>query len=110
MEKADLELERLKLQKAQIESQNQSTKLLQQALEKALPVVEKYFNAKLERVESPKVRWSIIGFIGILLMVLVMTSFLVYKGKLDSSNFTFLLGTLIGATISLLGDVILPKE
>ena len=108
--KEDVQLETLKLQQKQIELQTQNNKVLQQLINKGLPIIEKYINAKLEKVEGPRVRWSIVGFIGVLFIVVVGSGFLVYTGKLESGNFTFLLGTLIGATITFLGDIILPQS
>ena len=69
-----------------------------------------YFEKKLKHIEGPKIRWSIIGFLGMLLLIVIGTGVLVFYGKLDSGSFTFLLGTLIGGSITFLGDLLLPPQ
>ena len=108
--KENVQIEALKLQQKQMELQMQNNQILRQAIEKGLPILEKYFNKRLELVESPKIRWSILGFVGILFVVVIGSGFLVYAGKLESGNFTFLLGTLLGATITFLGDIVLAPQ
>jgi len=108
--KEDIQLETIKLQQKQIELQTQNNRLLQQLIDKGLPIVDKYFNKKLEKVEGPKIRWSVIGFVAVLFVIIIGTGWLVYVGKLDPANFTFLLGTIIGASVTFLGDIIFTGE
>jgi len=108
--KEDIQLETIKLQEKQIEIQTQNNKMIQQLIEKGLPIADKYFNKKLEKIEAPKIRWSILGFISILALVIVGTGYLVYVEKLDPANFTFLLGIIIGASVTFLGDILFTEE
>lgn len=78
-------------------------------VDKGIPLLEKYIESK-NNLEKPKFKWGILAFIFILSLMVLVTAFLVYAGKVDGSNFTFLLGTLIGATIAILGDILLPVE
>ena len=83
-------------------------KFFQDLMEKGFPILERYLNAKMQHLEKPRFRWSLMAFVTILSIVILVTAFLVYHEKVDGSNFTFLLGTLVGATITLLGDLLIP--
>ncbi len=85
-------------------------KFFQELMEKGFPLLERYLSAKMQHLEKPRFRWSLIAFILILSIVVLTTAFLVYHDKVGGANFTFLLGTLVGATITLLGDLLIPKE
>ncbi|HLD12344.1 MAG TPA: hypothetical protein VJB87_01995 [Candidatus Nanoarchaeia archaeon] len=102
--------EELELQKKQLEAQLQGNQLLQKAIEQGLPLLHQYFQTKLEKVESPKIRLGVIGFLVILLVMTLVSGGLVALGKLDSSSFTFFLGTMIGAAVTFLGELILPPS
>ncbi len=78
-------------------------------VDRGLPLLERWFDNQHE-LEKPKIRWSIIGFILMLFLVVICTAVLVFFGKVDGSNFTFLMGTLVGAIITLFGDIVLPKD
>ncbi len=106
---AEIQMTALRLQEKQLELQKQNKEILQKVVDKGLPILDKYIHTQLKTVDAPRVRWSIIGFLGILFIIILGSGFLVYSGKLDSGSFTFLLGTLIGASITFLGDTILPK-
>ena len=106
----ELQKESIELQKANLELQKENAKTMQNLFDKGVPLISDYMNKKLQKVETPKVRWPIIGFVIILTIIVVGSGLLVYLGKLDSDNFTLLLGTLIGASISLLRDIIVPSE
>lgn len=110
MPRNKLKEEELKLQQKQLDLQMQNGQLFKDALEQGLPLLDKYLTAKINQVEGPKIRWSIISFASVLVLVVALSGFLVYDGKLDASNFTFLLGTLIGAVITLLGDILIPSQ
>lgn len=85
-------------------------KFWESVIDKGFPLYERYLNTKIEHLEKPKFRWSLIAFVLILTIVVLVTAFLVYHDKVDGANFTFLLGTLVGATITLIGDLLIPKE
>lgn len=109
----DIQVENLRLQQKQVELQTQNSKVLPELVDKVQPIAEKYLeylNKKLEKIEGPKIRWSIIGFVGLLLVIVLVSGVLVYANKLDSSSFTLVLGTMIGATLTLLGDIVLLQE
>lgn len=108
--KQDLQKEMLKLQQKQVDLQIKNSEILKSAVEEGLPLAKEYFEKKMHHIEGPKIRWSIIGFLGILIIIVLGTGFLVYEGKLDSGSFTFLLGTLIGGAITFLGDLLLTHE
>ncbi len=110
MAKDELRIQELKVKEKELEVQKSQNEMIQHALDKVIPIADKYFNNKLTAVEGPKIRWSIIGFVLLLFVIVIITGILVYNGKLDGGNFTFMLGTLIGSAITLLGDIILPKE
>src|SRR3989344_1545028 len=104
----DLETEKLKLKQQEIDLQERNNEILKEAIAKGTPLLQRHIELK-NRNEGSKVKWSIIGFLSILVIVISASTFLVYHDKLDPANFTFLLGTLIGATITLLGDIIIPS-
>ena len=108
--KKSSQIETLDFQQRQFELQVQNVQFFHETVSKILPIAEKYYTAKLTKVEAPKVRLSIIGFLLVLFVIVVVSGFLVYAGKMESSNFTFLLGTLVGGTITFLGDIILPSQ
>ncbi|NKQ38980.1 MAG: hypothetical protein HF967_05845 [Methanosarcinales archaeon] len=78
-------------------------------LEKGLPILEKYLENQ-QKIEKPKFKWGMIIFIGIIALVIVPTAILVFNDRVDGSNFTFLLGTLIGATLTLFSKLLIPNE
>jgi len=106
----NVQIETLKFQQRQLELQAQNAQFFHETVRKILPIAEKYYTTKLTKVEAPKVRWSIVGFLIVLCVVVVVSGILVYAGKMESSNFTFLLGTLVGGSITFLGDIILPSK
>lgn len=106
----EIQKETIKLQRQQLKQQQQRTILFQKLVDQGMPRLDKYLQAKLHLIDKPKTRWTIIGFLLILFVAVIGTGFLVYVGKMDDGNFTFLLGTLIGASITLLGDIVLPNE
>lgn len=97
----------IKLEEQRIKLQTEQAKNLSKVIDKGLPLVEKYFSAKIERLEAPKFRWMFIIFGAILLISIGLTGFLTFYGKISSENFTFLLGILIGSIITLVGDAII---
>ena len=110
VKKSNIKEEQIKFQQKQLETQSQNIQFIQKAIEQGASLLQKYLDAKIKNVEAPKIKWSIIAFVGVLVLVIIICGFLVYENKLDPSNFTFLLGTLIGAVITLLGDVLIPQE
>lgn len=109
-EEETIQIEMLKVQQKQLELQQKNSEILMQVVSQGMPLLKEYCDSKMKHIEGPKIRWSIIGFLGILFLIVLVTGFLVYVGRLDGSNFTFLLGTLIGGAITFLGDMLLPSE
>ncbi|MBI2444842.1 hypothetical protein HYV43_00455 [Candidatus Micrarchaeota archaeon] len=105
-----IELKALELQETQLKLQLKSQENIQMLVEKGLPILEKYYQTKLERLETPKVQWTIIGFLVILILVTLGAGIMTYLGKLDQGNFTFLLGTLLGVSVTMLKEVVMPSE
>ncbi len=100
----------LKLQSQQLEIQKEQTKNFGILIDKVAPLIEKYYSAKLEKIEAPKFRWSAIIF-GIMLVVIVVGSmYLVYEGKLGADNFTFLVGVIVGYMMTFIKDLTLGGE
>ena len=97
----------IKLEEQRIKLQTEQAKNFSKIIEKGLPLVEKYFSAKIEKLEAPRFRWMFIIFGTILLVSIGLTGFLTFYGKISSENFTFLLGILIGSIITLIGDAII---
>ena len=97
----------IKLEEQRLKLQTEQAKNVNKLMEKGLPLVEKYFSTKLEKLEAPRFKWMLIIFGGILVLSVALTGFLTFFGKVSSENFTFLLGILIGAIITLLGDVLI---
>lgn len=106
----ELQKKQIDLQSKQLESQIASSKLFEKAVEQGFPLLKEYMEVKVQKIESPKFKWSILIFGGILLISVIGSGFLVFMDKLDSGSFTFLLGTLIGGMITFLGDIIMPQQ
>ena len=97
----------IKLEEQRLKLQTEQAKNFSKIIEKGLPLIEKYFTAKIEKLEAPRLRWMFIIFGTILFISIGLTGFLTFYGKISSENFTFLLGILIGSIITLIGDVII---
>ena len=105
-----LQEKQLEIQAKQQELQIENSKILQKAVEQGLPLMRDYYQAKMQTVESPKFKWSILLFGTILFICVIGSGVLVFFEKLDSGSFTFLLGTLIGGIITFMGDLLLPQQ
>jgi len=97
----------IKLEEQRLKLQTEQAKNFSKIIEKDLPLIEKYFTAKIEKLEAPRFRWMFIIFGAILFISIGLTGFLTFYDKISSENFTFLLGILIGSIITLIGDVII---
>lgn len=97
----------IKLEEQRLKLQTEQAKKFNKIIEESLPLVEKYFTAKIEKLEAPRFRWMFIIFGSILFISIGLTGFLTFYGKISSENFTFLLGILIGSIITLISDVII---
>ena len=97
----------MKIEEQRLKLQTEQAKNFNKIIDKGLPLLEKYFTSKIEKLEAPRFRWMFIVFGGILIMSVGLTGFLTFYGKISSENFTFLLGILLGAIITLFGDVLL---
>ena len=85
-------------------------KTLNLILEKGLPLLDKYYTSKLEKIEAPKFKLTLFVFGFLLLITLLTTGTLVYFDKVSSDNFTFVLGILIGSAVTLVGNIILGVQ
>ena len=107
---AEKEVELLKLQQKQLDLEQEKAKSLNSLLEKAIPLIEKYYSTKLEKIEAPKFKYTLIIFSFLLFVVVIGTGILVFYGKVSSENFTFLIGILIGSVITFLRDIIIEAQ
>jgi len=98
------------LEEKQLDLQIQQAKNFNLLIEKVVPAVEKYFTDKLHKLEAPKFRWTLIVFAILLAIIVIGTGILVYFDKIESTNFIFLLGILVGAMMTLIGDIILEVK
>jgi len=108
--KNELEIETVKLQQMQIKQQTKNSEVLQKLAEKGLPMLKDYFDAQTRHIDAPKLKLSLFGFLSLLAIVVIGSMILVLKGKMDAGNLTFLLGTFVGASITFLGELVLPRE
>lgn len=106
----EIQLQQLKVQEKQFEAQITNAKMFDKAIEQGLPLLKDYLDNKMNKVETPKFKWTIGAFGAILLICVIGSGLLVFFDKMDSGSFTFLLGTLIGGIITFIGDVLLPKD
>lgn len=97
-EREDDELERLELsiEREKIQQQREQLQLWREALNQIVPAVTEYYKIRMERVDVPVFRTSTFTFAMILLVIVVGCGTLVFFGKLGESNFTFLLGIVLG--------------
>jgi hypothetical protein len=98
------------LEEKKIELELQRNKSFNMLVSQGLPLLEKYFTSKLEKIEAPKFKWTLIIFGSLLTISVVGTGILVYADKVDSANFTFLLGIMIGSIVTLIGDIIFEAK
>lgn len=96
----------LAVQEKQLDLQMKQAENFNKLIEKGIPLIERYITARIEKIEAPKFKWTMIIFSLLLFVVIIGTGFLVYQGKVSSDNFTFLVGILIGSVITFLGDII----
>lgn len=94
----------------ELELQLRNSEMFQKIIEKGMPILEKYLDSQITKVDAPKIKYSIFGLIMVLFGTLCLTGFLLYKGKLDSGSFTFLLGTILGASITFFGNLVDNKR
>ena len=106
----NLQEKQIEMQIKQHEAQIENSKVMQKAVDQGMPILKEYLHAKMQTVDSPKIRWSIILFGLILGLSVLGSGILVFFDKMDSGSFTFLLGTLIGGIITFMGDLLLPQQ
>ena len=98
------------LEERQLELQAEQSRKVSSLIHKGISALEKYHTEKLRRLDAPKFRWTLIIFASLLFLIVFGSGFLLFFDKIDKSNFTFLLGILIGAIMALIGDVILEAQ
>jgi F0F1-type ATP synthase assembly protein I len=74
-----------------------------------IPGYLKYFDDKRSKHQTPITKLTITSFIITILVIIILTGVLVYVKILDSSSFTFIVGTLIGYLFGI-SKVILEKK
>ena len=96
----------IEVEKEKVRLQQEQAKNFNKLIDKGFPLIERYLNAKLEKIEAPRFKWTFVIFGVLLILILGITAFLTFYDKLNPENFTFLLGILIGSIITLLGDIL----
>lgn len=71
-----------------------------QALELVKPIIS-YYENKLTKHDSPIAKSTIWGFITIICVVLIGATVLLALDKIDKSNFTFIVGSILGYLFSM---------
>ena len=104
-----LQEKQVELQIKQVELQKEQTKNTQTLIEQGLPVVEQYFSKKMQHVDNPRFKWATIVFGLILFTIVVGSGILVYEGKIDAGNFTFLLGVIVGYMMTFMEGLFFDK-
>ena len=86
------------------------TNFFKDLADRIIPLADEHFNNKMLHLESPKLKLSFWIFGLILFIIVIICGILVFFDKLEGSNFTFLLGVLIGSVMVMLGDVLIPQN
>ena len=68
---------------------------LKEALKMVQPTLD-YFTTNTKAVEAPIKKYAILGFIGIVLLILGGSMYLVYRGVMDASNLALIIGIVLG--------------
>lgn len=102
--------ELIELEKQRLQLQEQQAKNFNTLIEKALPLVEKYFTTRLEKLEAPKFKISSIIFSTILLVIVIGSGVLVFYGKITSDNFTFLIGVIVGYLMTFIKNIVMIER
>lgn len=71
-----------------------------QAIELVKPIIS-YYENKLTKHDSPIAKSTIWGFITIICVVLIGATVLLALDKIDKSNFTFIVGSILGYLFSM---------
>jgi hypothetical protein len=79
-----------------IELEIEKTRSLNKIIEEIIPKLSEYFEKRMVGHETPILKQSIWIFFSIIILIVLGTGFLVYTQKLDTTSFTFLIGTVLG--------------
>ena len=82
---------------------------MKKVVDKGFPLIEKMIEMK-ERIEKPKFTFGMIGFLVIIACIINSTGILVFYEKMDDGNFTFLMGTLFGASITIFNEILTTNQ
>lgn len=93
-----------------LDLEEKKTDFYKNLADKITPLADKYIHEKMTYMESPKLKLSFWIFGMILFTIVIFCGILVLLDKLEGSNFTFLLGALIGSVMVILGDVLIPQN
>jgi len=75
-----------------------------------IPGYLKYFDDKRSKHETPITKLTIGSFVSIIAIIIILSGVLVYSKLLDSSAFTFIIGTLLGYLFGISKVVLNRKE
>ena len=75
-----------------------------------IPGYLKYFDDKRSKHETPITKLTIKSFIWIVSIIIIFSGILVFYKFIDSSSFTFIIGTLIGYLFGISKIVLEKKE
>lgn len=74
-----------------------------------LPSLLKYFDDQKTKHTTPITKFTISSFLAIISIIIITSSVLVYTKLLDSSAFTFIIGTVLGYLFGI-SKIILDKK
>ncbi len=94
----------------QMEIQKQQAKNFNLLLEKGIPAIEKYLNAKLVHYDKPRFKYAIGGVCLILLIIVIGSMFLVFNGLLGADAFTFLMGIIVGYLLTFFKEMLFSND
>ncbi len=100
----------MKLEEQKLKTQTEQNKELIKVAKRVTEAIEKYYTLKLTKLEAPKFKWSTTLFSVIILLIVVGSGLLVYYGKLSSSNFTLLIGVIVGYLMTFIKNVVLVQS
>jgi hypothetical protein len=74
--------------------------MIEKGFELAPPIID-YFKTKLEKHDVPLAKRTIVLLVLLFVVIIGSTTTLVILGKLDSSAYTFVIGTVVGFLIAM---------
>lgn len=84
--------------------------LMKEAINEIAPLVKDYYEKRLNSLDAPVFKYTTLAFWSLIVVILGGTGFLVYAGKLDTSNFTLIVGITLGYLMTFIKKLILVEE